>query len=172
MRYKCQLLHRNTDIKIWTRHFNRSVYAFANLRDTWHYRVNSHRLVMHRVVWTHIAILKEGYEITASAIVIYKQKLNLQLSQVLQGELELGMHHCYFWSKMKKWRHLHFDPIFTQNLSLFNNKKLDAKCCISDNHDIDSSHVNIITSMKVKGFGKHGVLDHYAKTLIVLWHYR
>jgi hypothetical protein len=56
--------------KTWTnrRHFNRSVYALTNLCDTWHYRINRERLVMHRLQWIHIAILKERYKITDSAI--------------------------------------------------------------------------------------------------------
>ena len=56
--------------KTWTnmRYFNWSVYALATLRDIYHYRINCQRLVMHRRVWTHIAIPKEGYKITASAI--------------------------------------------------------------------------------------------------------
>jgi hypothetical protein len=33
--------------------------------------------------------------------------------------------------------------------------------------DIDSLHINIITSMKVKGFAKHEVLDHFVKALVV-----
>jgi hypothetical protein len=65
----CQLLHRNADTHIGTntRRLNRSVCALAILCDTCHYRINSQSLVMHRVVWTHTAILKEGYIITASA---------------------------------------------------------------------------------------------------------
>jgi hypothetical protein len=47
---------------------------------------------MHRVVCTHIEILKEGYKITASAIFDnVNMKQNSPLGRVLQGEPELGM---------------------------------------------------------------------------------
>ena len=36
-------------------------------------------------------------------------------------------------------------------------KKFHTHSCISDKHDIDSSQINIITSMKVKVFAKNRV---------------
>jgi hypothetical protein len=44
-------------------------------------------------------------------------------------------------------------------------KKFCAQSCISDKHDIDSSHINIITSVKDKNVAKHRVQKHFTEAL-------
>jgi hypothetical protein len=44
-------------------------------------------------------------------------------------------------------------------------KKFCSQSCISDKLDIDSSHINIITSVKDKDVARHRVQEHFTEAL-------
>jgi hypothetical protein len=51
-------------------------------------------------------------------------------------------------------------------------KKFCAQSCISDKLDIDSSLINIITSVKDKDVAKHRVQEHSTEALCLFRYYR
>jgi hypothetical protein len=50
-------------------------------------------------------------------------------------------------------------------------KKFYTQSRISDKLDIDSSHINIKTSMMDERFAKAGVQVHFTKALLLFWYY-